>query len=125
MKDTTKLGIYFLIGIIVLVVPLTYSLTIMSNNLKNINTYQIVLSVDKLMTNLNKIDTLNIYIKNLTNALQTLKFDDVENILLSLNKTLTTFEVNLNSINLPINSNPGNNPATTPNPPQLPSQLRL
>ena len=97
----------------------------MANNLKNIDTYQIVLSVDKLMTNLNKIDTLNIYIKNLTNALQTLKFDDVENILLSLNKTLTTFEVNLNSINLPINSNPGNNPATAPNPPQLPSQLRL
>ena len=125
MKDATKLGIYFLIGVVILVVPLTYSLTIMANNLKNIDTYQIVLSVDKLMTNLNKIDTLNIYIKNLTNALQTLKFDDVENILLSLNKTLTTFEVNLNSINLPINSNPGNNPATAPNPPQLPSQLRL
>ena len=125
MKDTTKLGIYFLIGIIILVVPVTYSLTIMANNLKNIDTYQIVLSVDKLMSNLNKIDTLNIYIKNLTDVLQSLKINDVEDILLSLNKTLTTFEVNLNSINLPINSNPGNNPATAPNPPQLPSQLRL
>tara|TARA_B100001287_G_C22504732_1_gene445353 strand:+ start:89 stop:466 length:378 start_codon:yes stop_codon:yes gene_type:complete len=125
MKDTTKLGIYFLIGIIILVVPVTYSLTIMANNLKNIDTYQIVLSVDKLMSNLNKIDTLNIYIKNLTDVLQSLKFNDVEDILLSLNKTLTTFKVNINSINLPMNNNPGNNPGAAPNPSQLPTQLRL
>ena len=52
MKDTTKLGIYCLIGIIMLVVPLTYTLTIMANNLKNIDTYEIVLSVDKLIQNI-------------------------------------------------------------------------
>ena len=77
------------------------------------------------MSNLNKIDTLNIYIKNLTDVLQSLKINDVEDILLSLNKTLTTFKVNINSINLPMNNNPGNNPGAAPNPSQLPTQLRL
>ena len=51
MKDTTKIGIYFLIGVIMLVVPITYTLTIMANNLKNIDTNQIVISVDKLIQN--------------------------------------------------------------------------
>jgi len=32
MKDTTKIGIYFLIGVIMLVVPITYTLTAMANN---------------------------------------------------------------------------------------------
>ena len=36
MKDTTKLGIYFLLGIVILVVPLTYTLTTMANNLKKL-----------------------------------------------------------------------------------------
>ena len=40
MKDTTKIGIYFLIGVIMLVVPITYTLTTMANNLKNIDTNQ-------------------------------------------------------------------------------------
>ena len=74
MKDTTKLGIYFLIGIIMLVVPITYTLTIMANNLKNIDTYEIVLSVDKLIQNLGKIDKLNLNIKNLTNIINPLGF---------------------------------------------------
>ena len=54
MKDTTKIGIYFLIGVIMLVVPITYTLTTMANNLKNIDTNQIVISVDKLIQNLGK-----------------------------------------------------------------------
>ena len=29
MKDTTKLGLYFIMGVILLVVPVTYTLTIM------------------------------------------------------------------------------------------------
>ena len=120
MKDTTKLGIYFLIGIIMLVVPITYTLTIMANNLKNIDTYEIVLSVDKLIQNLGKIDTLNLNIKNLTSTLHTLKFNELEEILVSINKTLGDFSINVNQLNLPMNSQP-----TAPNTPSIPSQLRL
>ena len=133
MKDTTKIGIYFLIGVIMLVVPITYTLTIMANNLKNIDTYQIVISVDKLIQNLGKIDKLNINIKNLnsydtflknnkilTSTLRTLKFNELEEILISINQTLGDFTVNLNQLNLPINSQ-----TTAPNTPQIPNQIRL
>lgn len=120
MKDTTKLGIYFLIGIIMLVVPITYTLTIMANNLKNIDTYEIVLSVDKLIQNLGKIDKLNLNIKNLTYTLHTLKFNELEDILVSINKTLGDFTVNVNQLNLPMNSQP-----TTSNTPSIPTQFRL
>jgi len=120
MKDTTKIGIYFLIGVIMLVVPITYTLTIMANNLKNIDTYQIVISVDKLIQNLGKIDKLNINIKNLTSTLGSLKFNEVEEILHSINKTLGDFTINLNQINFPVNSQ-----QTTPNTPSIPSQFRV
>jgi len=120
MKDTTKMGIYFLIGIIMLVVPITYTLTTMANNLKNIDTYQIVISVDKLIQNLGKIDKLNINIKNLTSTLRNLKFNEFEEILISINNTLGDFTVNLNQLNLPTNSQP-----TASNTPSIPSQFRL
>ena len=87
MKDTTKLGIYFLLGIVILVVPLTYTLTTMANNLKNIDTYQIVLSVDKLIQNLGKIDTLNIKINNLTSTLGRINFDELEAALIAIKKS--------------------------------------
>ena len=120
MKDTTKLGIYFFIGIIILVVPLTYTLTLMANNLKNIDTNQIVISVDKLIQNLGKIDKLNINIKNLTSTLASVKFNELEKILISINKTLGDFTVNVNQLNLPMNSQP-----TTSNTPSIPTQFRL
>ena len=120
MKDTTKIGIYFLIGVIMLVVPITYTLTTMANNLKNIDTNQIVISVDKLIQNLGKIDKLNINSKNLTSTLRTLKFNELEEILISINQTLGDFTVNLNQLNLPINSQ-----TTAPNTPQIPNQIRL
>ena len=113
-------GIYFLIGVIMLVVPITYTLTTMANNLKNIDTNQIVISVDKLIQNLGKIDKLNINIKNLTSTLRTLKFNELEEILISINQTLGDFTVNLNQLNLPINSQ-----TTAPNTPQIPNQIRL
>ncbi len=117
MKDTTKLGIYFLIGIVILVVPLTYTLTTMANNLKNIDTYQIVLSVDKLIQNLGKIDTLNIKIKNLTNTLGRINFDELEAALVSINRTLATLKVNIGPFVIQSN--------TPPNPTSIQGQLRL
>ncbi len=95
MKDTTKLGIYFLIGIIMLVVPLTYTLTIMANNLKNIDTYEIVIAVNKLVNNLGRIDTLNNKISNLTDKVNGINFDEIETILISINRTLASMKVNI------------------------------
>ena len=117
MKDTTKLGIYFLIGIVILVVPLTYTLTTMANNLKNIDTYQIVLSVDKLIQNLGKIDTLNIKIKNLTNTLGRINFDELEAALISINKTLASLKVNIGPFII--------QPGSSPDPTTIQGQLRL
>ena len=117
MKDTTKLGIYFLLGIVILVVPLTYTLTIMANNLKNIDTYQIVLSVDKLIQNLGKIDTLNIKINNLTNTLGRINFDELEAALIAINKTLASLKVNIGPFII--------QPGSSPDPASIQGQLRL
>ena len=117
MKDTTKLGIYFLMGIIILVVPLTYTLTIMANNLKNIDTYEIVLSVDKLIQSLGRIDRLNNKINNLTITLRQIKFNEIETILISINHTLASMKVNIGPFVIQSN--------TPPSPATLQGQLRL
>ena len=117
MKDTTKLGIYCLIGIIMLVVPLTYTLTIMANNLKNIDTYEIVLSVDKLIQSLGKIDRLNNKINNLTITLRQINFKEIETILISINRTLASMKVNIGPFVIQSNGQP--------DPTSIQGQLRL
>ena len=117
MKDTTKLGLYFILGIILFVVPITYTLTVLGTNLKNIDTYQIVLSVDKLIQNLGKIDTLNIKINNLTSTLGRINFDELEAALIAINKTLASLKVNIGPFVI--------QSGTPPNPTSFQGQLRL
>ena len=117
MKDTTKLGLYFIMGVILLVVPVTYTLTIIGNNLKNIDTYEIVLAVNKLINNLGRIDTLNNKISNLTISLSRINFDEIETILISINHTLASMKVNIGPFVIQSNAQP--------NPSSLQGQLRL
>ena len=117
MKDTTKLGLYFILGIILLVVPITYTLTVLATNLKNINTYEIVLAVNNLINNLGKIDTLNHKISNLTLTLRQINFNEIETILISINHTLASMKVNIGPFVIQSN--------TPPSPATLQGQLRL
>ena len=117
MKDTTKLGLYFIIGVIMLVVPITYTLTTLGTNLKNIDTYEIVLAVNKLINNLGKIDTLNHKINNLTITLRKINFNEIETILISINHTLASMKVNIGPFIIQSN--------TPPSPATLQGQLRL
>ena len=117
MKDTTKLGLYFILGIILLVVPITYTLTVLATNLKNINTYEIVLAVNELINNLGKIDTLNHKINNLTITIRQINFNEIETILISINHTLASMKVNIGPFVIQSN--------TPPSPATLQGQLRL
>ena len=117
MKDTTKLGLYFIMGVILLVVPVTYTLTIIGNNLKNIDTYEIVLAVNKLINNLGRIDTLNNKISNLTDKVNGINFDEIETILISINHTLASLKVNIGPFVI--------QSGTPPNPTSFQGQLRL
>ena len=117
MKDTTKLGLYFIIGIILFVVPVTYTLTTIATNLKNIDTYEIVLAVNKLINNLGRIDTLNTKISNLTITLRKINFNEIETILISINHTLASMKVNIGPFVIQSN--------VPPSPSTLQGQLRL
>ena len=117
MKDTTKLGLYFILGIILFVVPITYTLTVLGTNLKNIDTYEIVLAVNKLINNLGRIDTLNNKISNLTITLREINFAEIENILISINHTLASLKVNIGPFVI--------QSGTPPNPSSFQGQLRL
>jgi len=117
MKDTTKLGLYFILGIILFVVPITYTLTIIGTNLKNIDTDEIVVAVNKLVNNLGRIDTLNNKISNLTDKVNGINFDEIETILISINHTLASMKVNIGPFVI--------QSSTPPNPSSLQGQLRL
>jgi len=117
MKDTTKLGLYFILGIILFVVPITYTLTIIGTNLKNIDTYEIVIAVNKLVNNLGRIDTLNNKISNLTDKVNGINFDEIETILISINHTLASMKVNIGPFVIQSNAQP--------DPSSLQGQLRL
>ena len=117
MKDTTKLGLYFILGIILFVVPVTYTLTVLGTNLKNIDTYEIVLAVNKLINNLGRIDTLNNKISNLTITLRQINFKEIETILISINRTLASMKVNIGPFVIQSNGQP--------DPSSIQGQLRL
>ena len=100
-----------------LVVPITYTLTILGNNLKHIDTSEIVLAVNELINNLGKIDTLNHKINNLTITLRQINFNEIETILISINHTLASMKVNIGPFVIQSN--------TPPSPATLQGQLRL